>query len=110
MDNKIAIINRGKGLQAESEPTLNQVNNTDRKLNISLRRTNSASTRNAYHSSSNKVNNNPIIPKFKLIVIKHALTNVQTSDSCNNNVNDMKEQELMQIQTRSIHESITQER
>ena len=107
MDNKTAIINRGKVLQAESEPTLNHVNNTDKELNINLRRTNSASTRNAYHSSSNKVNNNPITPKFKLIVIRHAPTNVQTSDSCNNNANDMKEQEIMQIQTRSTHESIT---
>ena len=110
MDNRIAIINRGKGLQAESEPTLNHEDNVNKKLNIKLKSKNIESTRKTYHSSSNKADNNLLTHKFKLIIIKHVPTNVQASDSCNNNVNDTKEQELMQIQTRSIHESITQER
>ena len=104
MENKIAIVNSRNKLQDKNESTLNNVDNVNSKLRIKLRSKNIESNRKMYHSSNNKLDNNTLKPKFKILSSQHALKNAKASNYYNNSVNDTKKQENIQMQTISTRE------
>ena len=106
MENKIAIVNSRNKLQDKNESTLNNVDNVNTKLRIKLRSKNIESNRKMYHSSNNKLDNNILKPKFKILSSQYALKNVKASNYYNNSINDTKKQENIQMQTISTRESI----